>query len=119
MQNETAARRLVFFANGDHLIALAGFRRTAVEDAVRYMDNGKRLWIVLHQLATKREQAANVVPVIMRQNDFLHIRQVDVEVMCIPDHGIRVSAGIHEDTMAVHIDQRSETPFADAGRVAD
>jgi len=72
VHNETAARRLVFFVKGDHLIALAGFRRTAVEDAVRYMDNGKRLWIILHQFATKREPAANVVPVTMRQNDFLH-----------------------------------------------
>jgi hypothetical protein len=58
----------------------------------------------------RAEQTTDVIPVIVRENDFLHIRQMDVWIMCIPDHGIRVSAGIHEHTMAIHIDQGSETP---------
>lgn len=77
------------------------------------MHHGKSVRISFHELTPKREKTANMIPVRMRQDDFVHARQVDIQFLRILQHCVRPSACVDEHTVVIDFDKGSETPLAD------
>jgi hypothetical protein len=78
------------------------------------MHDGKSARISFHELTPQREKTANMIPVRMRQDDFVHASQVDIQFLRILQHCVRPSACVDEHTMVIDFDKSSETPLADA-----
>ena len=60
------------------------------------------------------EKTTNMIPVRMRQDDFVHARQVDIQFLRILQHCVRPSACVDEHTVVIAFDKNGETPLADA-----
>jgi hypothetical protein len=82
------------------------------------MYDGESVRISFHELTPKREKTANMVPVRMRQDDFVDARQVDIQLLCILQHCVRPRACVDENTVMIAFDKSSETPLADSSRFA-
>ena len=112
--DDLAARGFVFFTNGDHRVAFALGVGSAVEDAFADMDDRQRVRILLHKLAAQREEAADVVVVIVREDDFADVADIEFEITQVGKNGLGTGTGIDENAMAIGFHQRGEAPFADA-----
>ena len=60
-----------------------------------------------------------MVPVVVRENDFLNIRQIDVKIAGVLEHGVRVRSGIDQNAVPVRLDKRGKTPFAETNGIAN
>ena len=107
-------RVLILLANGNHRVALASWRRSAIKNAYRHMHDGKSVRISFHELTPKREKTANMIPVRMRQDDLVHASQVDIQFLRIFQHCLRSGACVDEHTVVIGVDKSSESPLADS-----
>jgi len=55
-----------------------------------------------------------MIPVRMRQDDFVHARQVDIQFLRIFQDCVRSSACVDEHTVIADFDNSGETPLANA-----
>ena len=55
----------------------------------------------------------------MRDDEFLHIRQIDLEVARVLQHGFRMAARIDENAPAVRLEQSRESSLTDTLSTAD
>jgi hypothetical protein len=58
-----------------------------------------------------------VISVIVGEDDVRHVRQIDFQLAGVVQNGFRPRAGIEQDPMSVHHNERGEAPLSYAGRV--
>src|SRR5690606_18491618 len=64
--------------------------------------------------AAQGEQAADVVDVMVREDDVGDLAPIDAEFARVVQDGVGAMAGVEEQAFAVHLDEGGVTPFADA-----
>src|SRR5690606_17528288 len=77
------------------------------------VDARQRLGVLRGEHLTQPEQSAGVVAVVVAEYHLFDVGQVDTQLACIVEHGVRPVAGIEQDLAPVNFDQRSVAPFAD------
>ena len=112
--DEDAAGGLIGFFDGNHFVVFAaGFRGPAVEDSFRDVGARKSCGICFHQFLAKRHQAADMIIVIVGENDFFDGSEIHAEFSRVLQHGLRARAGVYQDAVIAGVDEGGETPFAD------
>jgi CHAT domain len=97
---------------------LPSWRRSAIKNAYRRMRDGKGVTIAFHELASKREEAANMIPVRMSEDHLVHVTQIDIQFLRIREHCVGPGACVDENTVGADFEKSSEAPLADATRFA-
>jgi hypothetical protein len=78
------------------------------------MDAAERSRVSLGQLPPQRHQPADVVRVVVCENDIGDRGEIDAEGFCVAQHGLGVVAGVDENAAAVDFEERRESPLTDA-----
>ena len=63
--------------------------------------------------AAKGKQASRMVAVVVTQDDFLDVCEIQTELLCVLKDGVGPRAGVEEDAASVGFDQCGEAPLAD------
>src|ERR1035437_1322342 len=74
----------------------------------------KRCGVALLHLRAEREESAGVVVVKMGQHYVAGAAEIDLQVANVGQNGVRPGAGVDQHLPAVGIEQRRESPLADA-----
>src|SRR5215470_5582165 len=112
MFDKLSPRALVILAQSHHRVAFFAVRvRAAIKNALAHVHHRKRSRVFFHVLTSQGQQAANVITVIVRENDLLDIAQVDIQLACVRQHGFWTSSRIHKNPMSVALDQSGEAPL--------
>src|SRR5262249_44050847 len=112
MFDKLSARALVILAQSHHRVTFfAVSLRSAIKHAPAHMHHRKRSRIRFHVLTSQGQQPANVIAVIVRENDFLDIAQVDIQLACVRQYRFWTSSRIHKNSMSIALYQSGEAPL--------
>ena len=78
--DESPSCGFVRSSNRNHRVALALGGRPTVEDPLGDVYDGQRGRILLHHLATQGQQTSHVVVVVVCENHFLHVGEIDFQI---------------------------------------
>jgi hypothetical protein len=113
--DERESRRRVVRARLEREVRVAAIAtRPAPEEAAPDVDPRQRVRRALGNVLAQGQQATRVIRVVVAEHDLRNLGKVDLQLARVLEDGVRPRARVEQDPMAVHLDDRSETPFADA-----
>ena len=113
MNDEFAAGREVLGADeAQAVLILPGVVQAWLEDAGADVHATHGTRIGAGELMPQRYQAADMIIVVVRQDDVVHVRQIDMQGPGVPKHQVGGGARVVENPVPVDLDQCRVAPLA-------